>query len=352
MRTKKADSRPNKVLIIRFSAMGDVAMTLPVLNSVCRKYNDCEFTFLTNIKFAPLFCSMPTNFHFLGVDLHKDYNGLSGLRKLIKKLKSKDYDTIADLHNVLRSLFISLSLRFHVRHIRHIRKFRLRRWKLTRRLFKSHKPLPSAFDRYNQVFVQLGFDNEILFNGISIQPEQQQYVNKIIGISANTTCIGIAPFAAHKSKVYPLNLMKEVVSNLNNIPDIKIFIFAYGTDYNSIISWQQQYNSIHFIHGQLNLEEELSLISTFKLMISMDSANMHLASLLAIPVVSIWGATHPLGGYNGFGQDINNCIQADMNCRPCSMYGKKKCFFGDYRCLSCISPQSISDHVRYLLKKK
>jgi len=73
----------------------------------------------------------------------------------------------------------------------------------------------------------------------------------------------------------------------------------------------------------------------------MDSANMHLASLVNLPVVSIWGATHPLAGFMGYRQSEENAVQVEMDCRPCSIYGKKQCKFGDYRCMTTITPQMI-----------
>ena len=84
-------------------------------------------------------------------------------------------------------------------------------------------------------------------------------------------------------------------------------------------------------------------------MVSMDSANMHMASLVNCPVVSIWGATHPYAGFVGWGQKEENFVQLDMPCRPCSIYGSKPCLRGDYACLSGIAPEVIADKVENLL---
>ncbi len=77
-----------------------------------------------------------------------------------------------------------------------------------------------------------------------------------------------------------------------------------------------------------------------RVMLTMDSGNMHLASLVGTRVVSIWGATHPFAGFLGFGQSEDDCIQRDLPCRPCSIYGNKACKFGDYRCMD-IAPEEI-----------
>ena len=91
-------------------------------------------------------------------------------------------------------------------------------------------------------------------------------------------------------------------------------------------------------------------MSTLDIMISMDSANMHLASLVGIPVVSIWGATHPYAGFMGWGQSIDNAIQIDLPCRPCSIYGNKPCMRGDYACLKNISPEQIVEKVEAVIR--
>jgi ADP-heptose:LPS heptosyltransferase len=97
------------------------------------------------------------------------------------------------------------------------------------------------------------------------------------------------------------------------------------------------------------MQQELILMSHLDVMISMDSSNMHLASLTNTPVISIWGATHPFAGFMGWNQDPANVIQVSLPCRPCSIYGQKKCLRGDYACLRQIQPQTITDRVEAIL---
>jgi len=93
--------------------------------------------------------------------------------------------------------------------------------------------------------------------------------------------------------------------------------------------------------GKYKLVEELQFISGLDVMLSMDSAGMHLASLCNVPCVSIWGATHPYSGFVGFGQENNPQIQLDLPCRPCSVYGNKSCRYKDYRCLFSIEIEKV-----------
>ena len=93
-------------------------------------------------------------------------------------------------------------------------------------------------------------------------------------------------------------------------------------------------------------------MSHLEVMLSMDSANMHLASLTGIPVVSVWGATHPLAGFMGWNQSKDNAIQVDLDCRPCSIFGQKPCKRGDYACLNQIKPETIVEKINTLLLTK
>ena len=86
-------------------------------------------------------------------------------------------------------------------------------------------------------------------------------------------------------------------------------------------------------------------MSHLDVMVSMDSGNMHLASLTATPVVSIWGATHPFAGFMGWRQNPDNAIGLNLPCRPCSVYGNKPCLRGDYACLKNISPEMVLEKV-------
>ncbi len=156
--------------------------------------------------------------------------------------------------------------------------------------------------------------------------------------------IGIAPFAAHKGKIYPLEKMEQVVAALSKSGE-KIYLFGGGEEEVSILeSWAAKYPNTECVAGKMSMSEELELIRSLRVMITMDSSNMHLASLVGTRVVSVWGATHPMAGFLGVGQKEEDCIQRNLPCRPCSIYGNKPCRFGDYRCLN-IDPQTIIERV-------
>ena len=334
------------VLLIRFSAIGDVAMTVPVIQSVADAYPDVHFTVLSNARFAPFYSGMPENVSFMGVDLKKDYHGFGAMFRLFCKLRKKKFDAVADLHGVLRTTALSFFYRLFFTKVRRIKKDRRSRKRLTRQHNKDLTPRLTSFDRYRKVLEKLGFRFELKFR--SIFGDAKADLTSVKGLIGEKDCtwVGIAPFAAHKGKIYPLYLMEDVVSQIDSACLCRQFVFAYGKERSLVEGWAQKYRSVEIIDPRLGLEGELALISNMEVMVAMDSSNMHLASITATPVVSVWGATHPAAGFMGWGQNPENCVQFDMPCRPCSIYGKKECIYGDYRCLTSIDPDAVFAKVK------
>ena len=346
---------PNKnpkyknVLLIRFSAIGDVAMTVPVIDSLAKAFPEKHFTVLSNVRFAPFFAGMPGNVSFMGVDLKKDYHGFGAMLKLFLRLRKNHFDAVADLHGVLRTTALTIFFRLFFTKVRRIDKDRRSRKRLTRQKNKDLTPRVTSFDRYRIVLEKLGFGFDVKF--CSIFGDEKADLSSVRDIVGDKDCpwIGIAPFAAHKGKIYPLYLMEDVVAQLDSACLCRQFVFAYGKERSFVEEWAQKYRSVEIIDPRLGLEGELALISNMEVMLAMDSSNMHLASITATPVVSVWGATHPAAGFMGWGQNPDNCIQLDLPCRPCSIYGKKECIYSDYRCLTGIDPDLVFAKVKFYL---
>lgn len=337
------------VLVIRFSAIGDVAMTVPVIQSVAQAYPDRHFTMLSNIRFAPFFAGMPANVDFMGVDLKKDYHGFGAMLKLFFQLRKRHFDAVADFHGVLRTTALSIFYSLCFTKVRRIDKDRRSRKRLTRPDNKDFTPRLTSFERYRVVLEKLGFRFEILFR--SIFGDGKGDLSSIECHVGEKDCpwIGIAPFAAHKGKIYPLYLMEDVVAQIDSAGVCRQFVFAYGKEVAQVQEWAEKYRSVEMIDTHLGMAGELVLMSHFQVMLAMDSSNMHLASLTGTPVVSVWGATHPVAGFMGWGQNPEDCIQSDLPCRPCSIYGEKECRYGDYRCLTGIDPDIVFAKVKKYL---
>lgn len=344
----------SKILVIRFSAIGDVAMTVPVIYSLAKQYPEHEITVLSRESLRSLFLEVPANVHFIGVDLKGKYKGLSGLSRLFAELRILNFDFVADLHNVLRSKY--LRYRFCLAGISaaYIRKDRLGKKKLVRRRCKVLKELEPSFSRYEKVFEKLGFTVCPDFTSIYKNGKGDfSLIRSYTGEKGEDKWLGIAPFAKHKGKIYPLHLQEQVIAGLATDKKIRIFLFGAGKEEEAVFdSWTAKYPGSVFRIRELRMNTELVLMSYLDAMLSMDSANMHLASLVNTPVVSVWGATHPYAGFMGWEQSPQNAVQIDLSCRPCSVYGQKPCFRGDYACLNRITPKMIIERIEAVLCKQ
>ena len=326
--------------------MGDIAMTVPVLYSFAKRYPEHEVTLLSRKMVAPLFANMPANIHFKGISLD-DYSGVMGLYSLFLELNASSFDAVADLHNVLRTMFLRGLFKMHGVPTAYIDKGRRERHDLVRSLHKKLVQLTSSTERYALVFDRLGYSFPMCFTSVFADKEAP-LTGSLPSIGEKGSCrwIGIAPFAAHKGKIYPLSLMEKVISLLHDDERNRIFLFGAGSqEKKQCEEWAKLYNRTTSLVGCFGMGEELALMSHLDVMVTMDSANMHLASLVHTPVVSVWGATHPYAGFCGMQAPRSRIIQADLACRPCSIYGNKKCVRRDYACLSTIMPRQIVDAV-------
>lgn len=352
-------SDAKSILTIRLSALGDIAMTLPEIYSACLANPEYRFVVLTRRRPAGMFINPPAN---LSLEIFDDAQskGIKGLWQLFRRLR-KDYNivAIADLHDVLRTKILRLFFRLSgVAKIKHISKRRAEKRRLCSGNPKDKRQLQPTVERYADVFRALGLNLRDSFrslygSGKADDAEFAPVEPKLPG----EKWIAVAPFARHPGKVYPPELMEKVLASLAADPvEKRIFIFGFGDSENEIIErWRSNIGSDRIINMaamSLGFRKELALLSRCDVMLSMDSANMHLASLVALPAVSIWGATHPFAGFLGFRQNPADAVGLDLDCRPCSVYGNKPCRFGDYRCLRGINPQLIVAKIRDIIANK
>ncbi|HPW70527.1 MAG TPA: glycosyltransferase family 9 protein [Bacteroides graminisolvens] len=340
-----------KILVIRFSAIGDVAMSVPVIHSWASQYPQHQIVFLSRPSLAPLFTELPENVSFYNADLKGKHKGIGGLYTLFKELQLMKFDVVADLHHVLRSKALAFLFRLAGTKVCSINKGRWAKRKLVRKRNKILVNQKSSFTRYAEVFEKAGYP--VLLNFTSLYGDSKgnlETVQHIVGQKGTQKWIGIAPFAKHKGKIYPLELQEKVVAHFAANPEVRVFLFGGGKEEeNCFAEWVNKYPAVVSLTGKLNMSTELALMSHLDVMLSMDSANMHLASLVNIPVVSVWGATHPYAGFMGWKQLPTNAIQLDMPCRPCSVFGQKPCYRGDYACLNDIKPEKVIEKIEGII---
>ncbi len=314
-----------RLLVIRLSAMGDVAMTIPVLSALTQQYPTLKITVLTKTFFAPMFAQLE-NVEVFEADVKGRHKGVFGLYNLYKELRAHGIDAVADLHNVLRSKVLKRYFSFGGIPFFQMDKGRANKKGLTASKNKVFKPLKTSHQRYADVFDGLGFPVD-LSKAIPLSKEKlSEKTLKLIG-SETKKCLGIAPFAAFEGKMYPLHLMEEVLRKLNDTEKYNIFLFGGGKDEQQKLDGiQARFKCCISVAGKLSFAEELALISNLDAMLSMDSGNGHLAAMYGVPVITIWGVTHPYAGFYPFGQDVNNALLADREKFPripTSVYGNK-----------------------------
>ncbi len=331
-----------RILVTRFSALGDVAMTVPVLWSLSEQFPEFDIVFASQGFAEPLVSSIP-RVSFFKADLKNRHKGFMGIWRLAKDLKKLGtYYAMADLHDVLRTKILRIFLTGSIKKVAVIDKGRFEKRAITRRKNKKLVQLKHSVKRYESVFNSLGVNLKVQFSKLNINTHISS-VPQINIEHKQGKWIGIAPFAKHKGKMYPVNLIEKVVEQLSSIPNTKLFLFGGGREEIEVLTtWETQFKNTFCLAGKIKLDDELRVMEQLDIMLTMDSANMHLASLVGTPVISVWGATHPFAGFYGWNQNVDNAVQIDdLSCRPCSVFGNKPCFRKDYACMNLITPSQI-----------
>lgn len=311
--------KPKHILVIRLSAMGDVAMTVPVLQAFTKQYPEVKLTVLTRAFFKPFFRDLPNTTVYVS-DLKGKHKGILGLFKLSRELKAFKIDAVADLHNVLRTKILKFF--FFGKTFEQIDKGRAEKKALVKG--DVFKQLKTTHERYADVFSKLEYAIDLSEKPKPLTHSINTKAQQLIGKDTNKW-IGIAPFAQYASKMYPLDLLESVIEKLSN--KYKILLFGGGQKEVEVLNgFQEKYTNVINLAGQLDLSEELNVISNLDVMIAMDSGNGHLAAMLGVKVMTIWNVTHPYAGFAPFGQSKTQQILPDRNkypLIPTSIYGNK-----------------------------
>lgn len=341
-----------KILVYRFSALGDVVMLLPVLKGLLDADKELEIYLLTRPFLFPVFRGTE-RLHLVNADLKGKHKGLRGLYRLYRQLKSEiNPDEVFDLHQVLRTHVLNLYFRLGGYRVFHFNKGRDEKKQAVKT--KNHQQLPSSIDRYAAAFSSRGYRFVMPFPGLFPATDKQEAFESL-GINSNTVTkvVGIAPFAKHKQKVWGADKVRELMKLLEKVPRLVVVLFGGGADELKVLDElaAEFPNSIVAAH-HIRFEDEIKLLPHLDVMLSMDSANMHLAAMAGIPVVSVWGATHPSLGFAPYHQPDENLMQYnghEIACRPCSVFGNKKCIYGDVRCMNYVTVSQVAERIGYLL---
>jgi ADP-heptose:LPS heptosyltransferase len=338
------------IAVIRLSAMGDVAMTVPVISAFVKQNPGIKITFISRLFFKPFFDEIP-NVAFFAFDENERHKGFSGIVKLFFDLKKLKIDAFADLHNVIRTKAIRKLFALAGKKIAITNKGRVEKKELTLLENKKIHQLPTMFENHVEVFRKLGFKIDVSNPEFSKKATLSQTNLDLIDIK-NQKLIGIAPFAQYESKVYPSDLMQKVIDELASNPENKIILFGAGkSEIKTLDDFAKNHKNVLNFAGKIEFREELKLISNLDLMLSMDSGNAHIAALFGVKTVTLWGATHPFAGFAPFNQPLDNTIVSDREkfpFLPTSVYGNKT-VEGYENAMRTILPETVVAKVKSVL---
>lgn len=320
------------IVIIRFSAISDVAVAAPLVRAYASNNPEITFTMVSDPFLRPLFENIP-NLNFLPESFNSENYSIHSSIKIVKEILALHPTDVVDLQHSKLTNLIKNCLVLKGIPVTVVKKAVFDR----KKIISSETGMPSVISLYEEALSEAGL--------INLHLSKKTPEKKVFG-KYKFRRIGIAPFAKYPGKSWPVKYMEEVVAALGEDPNSKVYLFGDKKKEASILQgWQEKYTGCESIAGKYTLAEELELIRSLDLMITMDSANMHFASFVNTPVISIWGATDPQAGYYGWGQDPDNAVSAKIDCRPCSLYGDTPCERYDYACLARVTPAMVLEKI-------
>ncbi len=329
------------MLIIRLSALGDVGMTIPAIYSLAKQYPTMHIDVLTRPFFARLMINPPANINIITADFKGEHRGVRGVVRLLKQLSQLNPKCVADLHNVLRSWIINAFFWMKGVNVAMVDKNRQAR----KRLFSEKIPQRNFVDRYADVFAKLGYPIKLDFTSV--------YANKKADAPFEPLhpAVGIAPFARYYNKTYPPEMMKQVATLLAR-DGWHVYLFGgRGREADDLHQWDNDISGCKSVAGEYTLEQEIALMSRMDVMVSMDSANQHLAALAGCRAVTVWGSTTPACGFMGYNQRESDAVCLNLPCQPCSVAGKPTCPLGHLDCMCSIKPKMIVEKVKLCMSE-
>jgi len=325
-----------KFLIIRFSSIGDIVLTTPVVRCLRKKYPHATIHYLTRKKFAGILQSNP---YLDKIILLED-----SLNETITEVNEENYDHIIDLHHNLRTIRIKNALRetpFHSFH-----KLNIKKW-----IYTSFKidllPHKHIVDRYIATVEKLG----VLNDGLGLDyfiPENERLKKDDIPFSHSHGYVAIAIGAAHNTKKLPVEKLKELVCKI----EYPIILLGGQEDFlNGEAIAASDRVKIYNSCGKFSLNESADIVSNAKLVVSHDTGMMHIASAFKKNILSVWGNTVPSFGMFPY-QTIYEVFQVNkLWCRPCSKTGFNKCPLGHFKCMKNQSMDAIAERTHSFVKE-
>lgn len=316
----------NALLVLRFSALGDLALLVPVLRALERDHPERTVYLVTRPAWQSLFASLP-NVIPVSAELEGRHRGFSGLWRLFRELRQLGPDAVIDMHDVFRTRLLRLLFR-----LAGIATYRINKPRAARRAFLRSGEPPAGLPHVTEMYLT-ALRRAVPVNALPDAPpiiattkagaSLQPVINP--GIPTSEKYLVVAPFSRHKAKEWPLGHMAELLGRLAADGRHDLFCLAFGERERGLAArLARKVPQLKLVPDTLDLGNQLLLLAGADAVVSMDSANMHLAVLTGAPVVSIWGPTHPDMGYAPLGNE-SYMVQASREqapWRPLSVYGR------------------------------
>ncbi len=339
-----------RYLIIRLTSLGSVAMSVPLISSLSRRYTDDEFVYVARKDLADLFHGMP-NVRYVRFTPSHNSSSLTRSGELCAMVSGlhaiRRFDAVVDLQGDTTTFLTRCWCLTHgVKSYCISRTDALHRWAYIQRSGKASQP-PAMADSYAAALRSAGFTIDDDFTALDINTQAAEFINERFGNGVGERWIGIAPFAKSATNTLPFRTTKGIIQYFSEQPNTRVFLFGAGVVESEMLNqWSSIYDNVVSVAGMLSLGSELELMRRLSGMICMDSANQHLASLVALKVITIWGGTTPENGFLAWKQDKDMCLVPRRNipCRPCALNGNNKCAKKTYECLGLYSVAQILQH--------
>jgi ADP-heptose:LPS heptosyltransferase len=317
-----------KVLIIRFSSIGDIVLTTPLIRCIKNQLSGVEVHFVTKQVFSPLLANNPyvDKLHLFKKDVPEVYS----------QLKAENFDLVIDLHKNLRSLRLKRMLK--VRSVSfnkiNIQKFFAVRFKMRGILPKVH-----IVERYMKTVQSLGINNDGAGLDCFISPADEAAVSSFVK--------EIGPFIAlvvggsYYTKKIPVNKLREIIKNAS----LPVVLMGGPEDEKIASQLCSEFKDLINACGKYSIMQSAALIKQASWVITSDTGLMHIASAFNKRIVSVWGNTIPEFGMDPYMPHPENKVLEinDLPCRPCSKLGYDQCPLGHFKCMNEISVGLVSE---------
>ncbi|MFC1855675.1 glycosyltransferase family 9 protein [Thermodesulfobacteriota bacterium] len=330
-----------KILVIRFSSIGDIILTTPVVRALKEKFKDASVDILLKKEFSDIYADSPYVDNVIRFD-SKKHNSITKLLSFSKKLKKNDYDLVIDLHRNLRSFIIRRNLNAN-------KVLCYNKDILKRRLLVAFKirfdNMPHVVDRYLEPLKEIGIENADRTPTISLSEKDVEFSDRFFeenGVQPDTKTIALFPGAKNRAKMYPIEKFANLIGMITSRLKANVIIIGGNSDEKIISDLTGRISDMNLVSTFLSnsLKQSGSIVKKCDAVITNDSGPMHLSVAVGTRVIALFGPTDERFGFYPLGKD-DVVLTKGYKCSPCSLHGKKDCIKYDYKCLNDISEEEI-----------